>query len=77
MAKSLIEQLIRLTIADSSSRTAFLKQFDTLTTNHDNVAAEHLPGGMKTGLLQASIQSDEHLLNSWNACPKANVAAGH
>ena len=71
-----MELLITLSIAESSSRSAFLEKFDTLINNHDNVAKEHLPNGMKTSILQTSIRSDKLLLNSWNACTQAKVAAG-
>ena len=51
MANSLIEQIVKLTIAESSSRSTFLKKFDILINNHDNVAKEHLPDGTKTSFL--------------------------
>ena len=64
-------QLAGRSIAESSSRTIFLEMFDTLITNHDNVAANHLPDSIKTSLLQAAVWSDMQLTNSWNVCTEA------
>jgi hypothetical protein len=64
-------------ISEATSRTEFLKEFDTKVKTYAEIMSEPLADDVKIGFLSAAVSSDSKLLSQYSATQQMHIATGN
>ena len=72
---TLVHQLYNLSIKDFSSWHAFIKKFDSIIQNYNDISSPPMTGAMKVSMLQLGIKHDKCLTTAFTTFKQTKLAA--